>query len=219
MKLLKHTGLSVALLFCLFIAACEANNSLTTSSSSTSAPVVNPVTTPQPLKAGDEIAVFETNFGKPIKLRLFPDVAPKHVANFKRLISEGFYNGLAFHRVIPGLVIQVGNPATKSDDKSTWPTGERAGLPTVPAEFSRIPYQRGTLGAARTQDPNSASSQFFICLRPNEQWTGEYTVFGEVLDGINVADIISNAPTDEGTERPTARAEIKKAYLEKYQPK
>ncbi|MFN7947342.1 MAG: peptidylprolyl isomerase [Blastocatellia bacterium] len=217
MNSLKTSTFCLILLLSLLAFACDSSKS-TTTTEPTAAPTVKTVASPPPLAPGEEIAVLETVYGK-IRLRLFPDVAPKHVASFKKYISEGFYNGLAFHRVIPGVVIQAGNPATKSDDKSTWPQGERSGLPTIPAEFSTLPFVRGTLGAARTSDPNSASTQFFICLNRNEQWDREYTVFGQVIEGMNVADIIANSPTDPGTEIPTSKATITRAYLEKYAPK
>ncbi len=218
MTSLKHSGLFLILLFSLFACGCDSSSTPTNSAASSSEPAVKTVTAPPPPVAGEEIAILKTVYGD-IKLQLYPAVAPKHVANFKELIGKGFYNGLAFHRVIKGMVIQAGNPATRSDDKATWPQGENSGMPTVSAEFSRIPYERGTLGAARTQDPNSASSQFFICLDRNQQWDGSYTVFGKVIEGFNVAEIIANSPTDPGTEIPSSKAVITRAYLEKYAPK
>lgn len=144
-------------------------------------------------KSGDT-AVIETDFGQ-IKLRLDSATAPKHVENFKTLARAGFYDGLAFHRAVPGLLIQGGDPNTRGDDRATWGMGQ-PGQPTVPAEFSNKPFVRGTLGAARASDPNSATSQFFLCLREFPQWNGQYTVFGEVIEGIEVVEKIAAQPTD-----------------------
>ena len=144
-------------------------------------------------KTGD-VAVMDTDYGQ-IKIKLNGQAAPKHVENFKKLAREGFYDGLAFHRAVPNLLIQGGDPNTRSDDRSSW--GMSApDQPRVPAEFSDIPFKRGTLGAARGPDVNSATSQFFICLRDFPQWNGQYTVFGDVIEGIDVVDKIASLPTD-----------------------
>lgn len=213
---LRHQWIPYILfLLALFAVACDSTSSTTGSSGGTVSSSVKQAPSPSPLAAGEEIAVLETTHGK-IKLRLYSDVAPKHVESFKKFINEKFYDGLAFHRIIPGMVIQTGNPATRNNDPATWIEGENANLPNINAEFSNRPYVRGTLGAARKQDPNSASSQFFICLARNEQWDGEYTVFGEVISGMNTADIIAGEPTAQGTERPAQKVVITRAYLEKY---
>ncbi len=150
-----------------------------------------------PLSPDEEIAVVETSHGA-FRIRFFEDVAPKHVGNFKKLVREGFYDGLAFHRAIPNGIIQGGDPTTRGDDRSRWGTGE-PGQPTVPAEFSTRPFVRGTVGAARRgNDINSATSQFFICLDDRPEWNGNYTVFGEVFRGLSTVQIISNVPTEEG---------------------
>ncbi len=147
-------------------------------------------------KTGD-VAVLDTDYGQ-IKLKLNGEAAPKHVENFKKLAREGFYDGVAFHRAVPNLLIQGGDPSTRSDDRSAWGMSG-PGQPTVPAEFSDIPFKRGTLGAARRGiDVNSATSQFFICLRDFPDWNGQYTVFGEVIEGIDVVDKIASLPTDPG---------------------
>ncbi len=141
------------------------------------------------------VAVIDTDFGQ-IKIKLDGAVAPKHVENFKKLAREGFYDGLAFHRAVPNLLIQGGDPNTRSDDRNTWGAGQ-PGQPNVAAEFSQKPFKRGVLGAARRgNDVNSATSQFFICLRDFPSWNGQYTVFGEVIEGIEVVDKIANLPTD-----------------------
>lgn len=178
-------------------------------------------TMPTPKVAGtpvfdDEVAVFETDYGN-FKIALYPDVAPLHVENFKKLISEKFYDGLGFHRVLPDFIIQGGDPQTRGGgNRARWGTGD-PNQPKVPAEFSTRPFARGTVGAARADDPNSASSQFFICLRPNPDWNGRYTVFGEVIQGLNNVQVISNVPTDPTTEKVKELPVIKRAYLEKRQ--
>lgn len=162
-------------------------------------------------KGGGSVAVIDTDFGQ-IKLKLDSETAPKHVENFTKLAREGFYDGLAFHRAVPGLLIQGGDPNTRTDDRNTWGMGQ-PGQPRVQAEFSQKPFVRGTLGAARTNDPNSATSQFFICLRPNPGWNGQYTVFGEVIEGIEVVDKIANQPTDP-RQNLLSKAVIKKVTIQ-----
>jgi peptidyl-prolyl cis-trans isomerase B (cyclophilin B) len=178
---------------------------------------------PTPKVAGtpvfdDEVAVFETDYGN-FKIALYPDVAPRHVEQFKKLISEKFYDGLGFHRVIPDFIIQGGDPLTRGGgNRAIWGTGGD-NQPKVPAEFSTRPFARGTVGAARKgNDVNSATSQFFICLRPYPDWNGEYTVFGEVIQGLNNVQVISNVPTEPGRENKVKELPvIKRAYLEKRQ--
>lgn len=144
---------------------------------------------------GGGVATIETDFGT-IKIQLDGATAPKHVENFKKLAREGFYDGLGFHRAVPNLLIQGGDPNTRGDNRDTWGLGA-PGQPTVEAEFSDKPFKRGVLGAARKGgDNNSATSQFFICLREFPQWNGQYTVFGEVIEGLDVVDKIAAQPTD-----------------------
>ena len=162
-------------------------------------------------KTGD-VAVMDTDYGQ-IKIKLNGEAAPKHVENFKKLAREGFYDGLAFHRAVPNLLIQGGDPNTRGDDRSSWGAGD-PGQPNVPAEFSEIPFKRGTLGAARRgNDVNSATSQFFICLRDFPDWNGQYTVFGEVIEGIDVVDKIASLPTDP-SQRLMNKAVIKKVSFQ-----
>ena len=141
----------------------------------------------------DEVAVIQTRMGE-IVLEFFPDVAPQHVNNFKKLARAGFYDGITFHRVIPGYIIQGGDPNSKDDDRGN--DGQGGPGYTIPAEFNDRPHLRGTLSMARGQDPNSAGSQFFICLRPAPLLDGKYTVFGQVIKGIDVVDRIANVPRD-----------------------
>jgi cyclophilin family peptidyl-prolyl cis-trans isomerase len=143
---------------------------------------------------GGNFAVIETDFGN-IKIKFAPDVAPKHVEHFIKLTREGFYDGVGFHRAEPGLLIQGGDPQTRSGDPNLWGMG-MPGQETVPAEFNDKPFVRGAVGMARRgNDVNSATSQFFICLRDKSDWNGQYTVFGEVVEGIDAVDRISKLPT------------------------
>ncbi len=138
----------------------------------------------------DEVAIMETSVGTMV-LRFFPDVAPGHVENFKKLAREGFYDGTRFHRVISGFMIQGGDPNSKSDDINRWGTGSPGY--SIKAEFNDRPHVRGTLSMARSSDPNSAGSQFFICHGRAASLDGQYTVFGELMDGLDVLDKIATA--------------------------
>ena len=117
-----------------------------------------------------------------VVIRLRPDLAPKHVEQIKTLTKQGFYNGLVFHRVIEGFMAQTGDPT------GTGTGGSK--LPNIPAEFTPTPFRRGTLGMARSQSPNSANSQFFICFKDASFLNGQYTVFGEVVSGMEFVDKI-----------------------------
>jgi peptidyl-prolyl cis-trans isomerase B (cyclophilin B) len=163
---------------------------------------------------GGNFAVIETDFGN-IKIKFAPDVAPRHVEHIIKLTREGFYDGLGFHRAIPGMLIQGGDPRTRSGDPSLWGTG-MPGQERVPAEFSDKPFVRGTVGMARIgNDINSATSQFFIALRDKSDWNGQYTVVGEVVEGIEVADRISRLPTsDPGSGRLLEKAVMKRVSIE-----
>jgi peptidyl-prolyl cis-trans isomerase B (cyclophilin B) len=140
-----------------------------------------------------EVAVIETRLGT-IVLEFYPDVAPKHVENFKNLARSGFYNGTTFHRVIPGFIIQGGDPNTKDDDRSN--DGKGGPGYTVDAEFNDRPHIRGTLSMARYPEPNTAGSQFFICVAPQPKLDRQYTVFGHAIRGMEVVDQIVNLPRD-----------------------
>jgi cyclophilin family peptidyl-prolyl cis-trans isomerase len=139
----------------------------------------------------NKVAELHTSAGE-IDIRFFPDVAPNHVKNFLDLAQKGFYNGTKFHRVIPGFMIQGGDPNTISGDPSTWGTG---GSPSnVKAEFNSVSHKRGIVSMARSQDPNSASSQFFIVVADSPFLDNQYTVFGQVTKGMDIADKIVSAP-------------------------
>src|SRR5208282_3449464 len=138
-------------------------------------------------KMADTKAIIETKFGN-IGLRFFPDVAPNHVNNFIELAKKGFYDGTTFHRVIPGFMIQGGDPHSKSPDKSTHGTGGPGY--TLKAEFNDKPHKIGTLSMARSASPDSAGSQFFICVGDSQFLDRQYTVFGEVAEGMDVVNKI-----------------------------
>ena len=142
----------------------------------------------------EEIAVIETKFGN-IELEFFQDKAPGHVKNFKTLAKTGFYNGTLFHRVIPGFMIQGGDPNSKNPDRSMHGMGGPGY--SIKAEFNDTPHDRGVLSMARSQDPNSAGSQFFIVVKDAHFLDNKYTAFGRVIKGMEVADKIVNAPRDE----------------------
>ena len=150
--------------------------------------------------ADAEIAVIEMAepaFGT-MKIELYSNIAPQMVERFKTLAKEGFYNGVSFHRV-SGIVLQGGDPrgdGTGGSDK-----------PDVPAEFSDVPFERGIVGAARTQDPNTANCQFYITLQRYPSWDRNYTVFGKVIEGMNNASTISGVP--KNGERPLDKVIIK----------
>lgn len=138
-------------------------------------------------------AIIKTSFGN-IKLNLVPDKAPETVRNFSQLAKSGFYDGTLFHRIIPGFMIQGGDPNTKNPDKSTW--GQGGPGYNLKAEFNTRSHLRGIVSMARSTDPDSAGSQFFIVTSDSTFLDRQYTVFGEVVDGMEVADKIVNLPRD-----------------------
>lgn len=140
-----------------------------------------PAAAQQPVADPQNTVYLDTKDGR-ITIRLRPDLAPKHVEQIKALTKQGFYNGVPFHRVIEGFMAQTGDPTGTGTGKSD--------LPNIPAEFTKTPYKKGSVGMARSQDPNSANSQFFICYEGCGPLTGQYTLFGEVVSGMDVADKI-----------------------------
>ena len=149
--------------------------------------------------------LITTNFGN-IKIKLFPDIAPETVRNFTTLAKSKFYDGTLFHRVIPGFMIQGGDPNTKDPNKkSQWGMGG-TGHP-INAEFSSRSHLRGIVSMARSTDPNSADSQFFIVTSDSTFLDKEYTVFGEVVEGMDAADKIVNLPRD-GNDCPLEEAKM-----------
>lgn len=156
-----------------------------------------------------EVAVIETTHGS-IKLEFFEDKAPGHVKNFKDLANKNFYDGTTFHRVIPGFMIQGGDPNSKSDDRSAHGTGGPGY--SIDAEFNDVKHHRGVLSMARSQDPNSAGSQFFICVKDAFFLDGQYTAFGKVIEGMDVADKIVNEARDSN-DNPQERMEMKSVSI------
>lgn len=156
-------------------------------------------------------AIIETKFGN-MELEFFPEVAPNHVNNFIELSKKGFYDGSTFHRVIPGFMIQGGDPNSKNPDRSKHGMGGPGY--TVKAEFSDKPHKRGTLSMARASHPDSAGSQFFICVANSSFLDKQYTVFGEVVSGMEVADKIVSQPRDKA-DNPIDRIEMKMRIVEK----
>jgi cyclophilin family peptidyl-prolyl cis-trans isomerase len=162
-------------------------------------------------KMAETKAVIETKFGN-IELKFFPDIAPNHVNNFIGLAKKGFYDGTTFHRVIPGFMIQGGDPNSKDPDKSKHGMGGPGH--TVKAEFSEKPHKRGILSMARSQNPDSAGSQFFICVADAPFLDRQYTVFGEVVSGMDAVDKIVSQPRDP-RDNPNERIEMKVKIIEK----
>ena len=140
-----------------------------------------------------------------IVLRFFPDVAPNHGKNFTMLAGDGFYNGTTFHRVIPGFMIQGGDPNSKNADRSMHGMGGPGSR--VKAEFNSKPHKRGTVSMARSNDADSAGSQFFICVADSNFLDWQYTVFGEVVSGMEVVDKVVNSKRD-GRDNPLERVEM-----------
>jgi peptidyl-prolyl cis-trans isomerase B (cyclophilin B) len=162
-------------------------------------------------KMSETRAVIETKFGN-MEIKFFPEIAPNHVSNFIELAKKGFYDGTCFHRVIPGFMIQGGDPNSKDPDKSKHGMGGPGY--TVKAEFSDKPHKRGILSMARSQNPDSAGSQFFICVADASFLDKKYTAFGEVTSGMEVADKIVSQRRDKG-DNPIERIEMKIKIVEK----
>lgn len=146
-----------------------------------------------------------------ITVELFPAVAPLHVANFDSLVSEQFYDSTAFHRVIPGFMIQGGDPNSRSGPRSTWGMGDPS-QPTVNAEFTAAKHLRGRLSAARDANPNSANSQFFICVATAGWLDGQYSVYGRVVAGMNIVDTVVMEPRDS-VDNPYLKMEMFVTYV------
>ena len=162
------------------------------------------------------LATLQTDMGD-ITLQFFYDKAPRHVQNFVDLAAKGFYDGTMFHRVIPGFMIQGGDPNTKRPEDPTHPYGTGGNVVDgkevmLKAEFNDIPHKRGILSMARSPDPNSASSQFFIVVKDSNFLDNQYSAFGEVVSGLDVADKIAAAPRS-ANDRPNTPIRIKKILL------
>ena len=157
------------------------------------------------------IATLQTDMGD-IQIKFFYDKAPKHVENFVDLASKGFYDGTLFHRVIPGFMIQGGDPNTKKPEDPAHPYGTGGSENRLKAEFNDTQHNRGIVSMARSADPNSASSQFFIVVKDSRFLDGQYSAFGEVISGMEVADKIAAAPRGSN-DRPNQPIHIKKVLL------
>ena len=166
--------------------------------------MMSDVTTSDQTRVVIAIHVEEESWGE-IQLKFDLEVAPNHVKNMVTLAKNTFYDGTTFHRVIPGFMIQGGDPNSKDADRSRHGTGGPGHH--VNAEFSQRPHSRGTLSMARSQDPNSAGSQFFICVADANFLDGQYTAFGEVANGMEIVDRIVNVQRD-GNDNPLQRIEM-----------
>ena len=155
-------------------------------------------------------ANIETSFGK-ISFKLIPESGPETVRNFEKLARDGFYDGTLFHRVIPGFMIQGGDPNTKTDNKGSWGMGGPGY--NIKAEFSSRSHLRGIVSMARSQDPDSAGSQFFIVTADSTFLDRQYTVFGEVLEGMDVVDKIVNLKRD-GNDCPLEKTQMIRVSVE-----
>src|SRR5688572_14447125 len=197
------------LLIASVISGC--NNKASSNKTAAAAPVVKQGVKPV---ADNEIAVIEMEnpaaFGT-IRMELYSNIAPKMVAQFKQLAREGFYDGTTFHRVNQS-VIQGGDPNSKDADPRNDGTGG-SDKPDVAAEFSDIPYEAGIVGAARSQDFDSANSQFFITLKREAAFDNKYTIFGKVVEGMNNVRTISGVQPKEG-ERPIEPVKIKSVTIQ-----
>jgi len=156
-------------------------------------------------------AVIETRFGE-IELEFLTEKAPGHVKNFLDLARAGTYDGTLFHRVIPGFMIQGGDPGTKDAKSPRERHGTGGPGYTIKAEFNDTAHQRGVVSMARSQSPDSAGSQFFICVADSGFLDRQYTAFGRVVRGIDVADKVVNAPRD-ARDNPKERIEMKVRVL------
>jgi peptidyl-prolyl cis-trans isomerase B (cyclophilin B) len=162
-----------------------------------------------------EVAVLETSAGEMV-VEFWPEVAPKTVENFKKLAQEGFYDGTAFHRIIKGFMIQGGDPNTKDlSNESSYGTGGPGYK--VPAEFNDRPHVRGVISMARAADPNSAGSQFFICLGKASSLDRQYTAFGKLTKGLEVLDTIGATPVARSASgeasKPTSRVALESVKI------
>lgn len=149
---------------------------------------------------GNEVAVIKTSKGV-IKFKFYPKDAPNHVASFIELSRKGFYDGTTFHRVVPGFVVQGGDPYSKTGEG---PVGTGGPGYRLKAEFNSQKHLEGTVAMARSQDPDSAGSQFYICLAPQPSLDGQYTVFGQVTEGMDIVKKISQDDVIESVKIETA---------------
>ncbi len=209
----KGIGILFALLLCISVGFAGWN--------ATAAETSNKGTETVNVKNDEEVAVLQTSMGVMV-LKFFPEIAPKHAENFKKLARKDFYDGTKFHRVIKGFMIQGGCPNTKTDNADSWGTGSPGY--TIDAEFNDKPHVKGTLSMARARDPNSAGSQFFICHGRAPHLDKQYTNFGQLVDGEEVLDKIATAEVKRNRmgepSMPVKPVVLKKAQImtwEEYQ--
>jgi peptidyl-prolyl cis-trans isomerase B (cyclophilin B) len=168
--------------------------------------------TSAPRNYANTLAMLQTDMGD-VTIKFFYDKAPNHVKNFVDLAASGFYDGTMFHRVIPGFMIQGGDPLTKKPEDPRQPYGTGGnGNVRLKAEFNDVSHKRGIVSMARSSDPNSASSQFFIVVKDSTFLDNQYSAFGEVVSGMDVADKIANVPRN-AQDRPNSPVRIKKVLL------
>lgn len=169
---------------------------------------------------GEEVGVFETSEGK-VVFMFYPQIAPKHVERFKAMIKEGFYDGTRFHRCIAGFMVQGGDPQSKDLDKAPlWGTGgytDSSGKEVqIPQEFNTLHHARGVMSTARSNDPNSGSSQFFMMHQNNPSLDGQYTAWGRIVQGIEVVDkiVVTGDAANNGAVAPNNAVILKKATIQ-----
>jgi peptidyl-prolyl cis-trans isomerase B (cyclophilin B) len=189
----------------MFIYACLAGLTLGLATAQADEPKKDEVKKPETKDTAKEVAVIKTSAGEMV-IEFWPDVAPQTVENFKKLARKGFYDGTAFHRVIKGFMIQGGDPLTKDPSKEgAWGTGGPGY--SIKAEFNDKPHVRGVISMARSNDPDSAGSQFFICHGDPSFLNHQYTAFGKLIKGDDVLEKIATTPTHP-PDRPDTRQEV-----------
>ncbi|HEY0159682.1 MAG TPA: peptidylprolyl isomerase [Thermoanaerobaculia bacterium] len=189
--------------------AAAASDTTATTDTSTSTAPSTAQEDPSMSQYENKVAELHTTAGQ-IDIRFFPDVAPNHVKNFLDLAGKGFYDNTKFHRIIPNFMIQGGDPNSKAGNPSTWGTG--GSEQNVKAEFNSVSHRRGIVSMARSQHPDSASSQFFIVVADSTFLDNNYTVFGQVTKGMEVADKIVSAPKG-ANDRPNEPVAITKVVI------
>ncbi len=206
--------LMIMLALACLLAACNANETATRdfdTENGIDQSLIKRGVAPQP---DAEVAVIDTNYYGQIVVELYPNLASEAVKRFKELASEEFYNNQTFHRIDLELgIIQGGDPLSKDNNPANDGSGG-SDRPDLTAEFSDVPFERGTLGAARAASPNSANSQFFITTKRQPAFNQRYTVFGRVIKGMDTVDVISTAPVASGAERPADPIVIKSITLQ-----
>ena len=168
-----------------------------------------------PMSTSNEVAVIKTNEGEMV-VEFWTDAAPNTIENFKKLARQGFYDGTVFHRIVKGFMIQGGDPNSKDRAKES-SYGQGGPGYEIKAEFNNHSHDRGVISMARGPDPDSAGSQFFICLAPVRRLNGQYTTFGKLIKGDDVLDKIGNTPVERNAQgemsKPTKRVVIESVKI------